>query len=139
MNKSELIQVLSEKSDITPELARSVVETMIGKMKQQLMDGGRIEIRGFGSFEMREYGAYKGRNPQTGESVEVKPKRRSLHNQHAAKGFSLFLVLKAYFYVFKLFFAQLKSIFHNFSMQFFLILDPILTQKSDLCFYACFM
>jgi len=75
MNKSELIQVLSEKSDITPELARSVVETMIDLMKQQLMDGGRIEIRGFGSFEMREYKAYKGRNPRTGESVSVKPKR----------------------------------------------------------------
>ncbi len=75
MNKSELIQALAEKSGITPELARSVVETMISIMKQQLMDGGRIEIRGFGSFEMREYGSYKGRNPKTGESVSVKPKR----------------------------------------------------------------
>ncbi len=75
MNKSELIQALSEKSDIAPELARSVVETMIDMMKQQLMAGGRIEIRGFGVFEMREYGAYKGRNPHTGESVDVKPKR----------------------------------------------------------------
>ena len=75
MNKSELIQALSDKSQISPELARSVVETMIGMMKQQLMDGGRVEIRGFGVFEMREYGAYKGRNPHTGESVDVKPKR----------------------------------------------------------------
>ncbi len=75
MNKSELIQALSEKSNIAPELARSIVETMIDLMKQQLMDGGRVEIRGFGSFEMREYGAYKGRNPHTGESVDVKPKR----------------------------------------------------------------
>ena len=75
MNKSELIQALAEKSNIAPELARDVVETTIAMMKRQLMDGGRIEIRGFGSFEMREYGAYKGRNPQTGESVEVKPKR----------------------------------------------------------------
>ena len=75
MNKSELITALSEKSQISPELARTVVETTIELMKQQLMDGGRIEIRGFGSFEMREYGAYRGRNPRTGESVEVKPKR----------------------------------------------------------------
>ena len=75
MNKSELIQALAEKSNIVPELARSVVETMIDMMKQQLMEGGRIEIRGFGSFEMREYGAYKGRNPHTGESVDVKAKR----------------------------------------------------------------
>ena len=75
MNKSELIQALAEKSGISPELARNVVETMIDMMKQQLMDGGRIEIRGFGSFEMREYDGYRGRNPKTGESVEVKPKR----------------------------------------------------------------
>lgn len=75
MNKTELIQALAEKSNIDPTLARDVVETTIAMMKQQLMDGGRIEIRGFGSFEMREYDGYKGRNPQTGESVEVKPKR----------------------------------------------------------------
>ena len=75
MNKSELIQALAEKSNIAPELARDIVETTIAMMKQQLMDGGRIEIRGFGSFEMREYGGYKGRNPSTGESVEVKAKR----------------------------------------------------------------
>jgi integration host factor subunit beta len=37
--------------------------------------GGRIEIRGFGSFVMREYGIYTGRNPKTGEEVEIKPKR----------------------------------------------------------------
>jgi integration host factor subunit beta len=75
MNKSELITALSEKSDISPELARNIVETMIDMLKQQLIEGGRIEIRGFGAFEMRAYKAYKGRNPKTGESVEVKPKR----------------------------------------------------------------
>ena len=75
MNKSELIQALAEKSNIDPTLARDVVETTIAMMKQQLMEGGRIEIRGFGVFEMREYGAYKGRNPHTGESVDVKAKR----------------------------------------------------------------
>ena len=75
MNKSELIQALAEKSDIAPELARDVVETTIAMMKQQLMDGGRIEIRGFGSFGLREHGACKGRTPHTGESVDVKAKR----------------------------------------------------------------
>ncbi|MBQ3892647.1 MAG: HU family DNA-binding protein [Desulfovibrio sp.] len=75
MNKSELILALSERSGISLELARSVVETTIDLMKQQLLEGGRIEIRGFGSFEMREYKAYTGRNPKTGESVSVKPKR----------------------------------------------------------------
>ncbi len=58
MNKSELINALSEKSKISPELARNVVETMIDLMKKQLMDGGRVEIRGFGVFEMRDYKAF---------------------------------------------------------------------------------
>ena len=75
MNKSELIQALAEKSGIAPDRARYFVETMIDLMKKQLEEDGRIEIRGFGSFEMHEHGGYKGRNPQTGESVEVKPKR----------------------------------------------------------------
>ncbi len=75
MNKSELIQALSEKSNISPELASSVVETTIDMMKQQLMDGGRIEIRGFGSFEMREYGASIERSPKISDSVLAEPKR----------------------------------------------------------------
>ncbi len=75
MNKSELIQALSEKSGIASDRARYFVETMIDLMKQQLMNGGRIEIRGFDSFEMHEYDGYKGRNPHTGESVDIKPKR----------------------------------------------------------------
>ena len=75
MNKSELILALSEKSSIAPDQARYFVETMLSLMKQQLLDGGRIEIRGFGSFEVREYKSYQGRNPKTGEKVMAKPKR----------------------------------------------------------------
>ena len=75
MNKSELTQALAEANHLEPETARIFVETTIEMMKQQLLDGGRIEIRGFGSFYMRDYGGYTGRNPRTGESVTVKPKR----------------------------------------------------------------
>ena len=75
MNKSELTQALAEANDIPQEYARIFVETTVEMMKQQLLDGGRIEIRGFGSFEMREHGACKGRDPHTGENVDVKPKR----------------------------------------------------------------
>ncbi len=63
MNKSELILTLSGQNDIPLEPARTAVDTMIDLMKEQLMEGGRIEIRGFGRFEIREYRAYKGRNP----------------------------------------------------------------------------
>ena len=72
MNKSELIQALSEKSGIDSELARSVVETTIELMKRQLIEGGRIEIRGFGSFEMREYKAFTNNiTKSTGSSDSV--------------------------------------------------------------------
>ena len=44
-------------------------------MREILQNGERIEIRGFGSFVLRQYGAYKGRNPKTGEIVDVSPKK----------------------------------------------------------------
>ncbi len=75
MNKSELIITLAEKNNLPADQARIIVDTMVDLMKEQLMEGGRIEIRGFGSFEMREYRAYTGRNPKTGKAVQVKPKR----------------------------------------------------------------
>ena len=75
MNKSELTQALAEENGLPPEYARIFVETTVEKMKQQLLDGGRIEIRGFGSFDMRDYDGYTGRNPRTGKNVTVKPKR----------------------------------------------------------------
>ena len=75
MNKSELITALSEQTDLPKETAKSAVDTMIELMKQQLIQGGRIEIRGLGSFEVKEYKGYQGRNPRTGQLVDVKPKR----------------------------------------------------------------
>jgi integration host factor subunit beta len=44
-------------------------------MRDTLISGGRIEIRGFGSFVVKEYGAYEGRNPKTGEKIPVPPKK----------------------------------------------------------------
>lgn len=67
MSKSEVIQALSEKSKISPKLASIIVETMVGMMKMQFMDAGRIEIRGSVSIEMREYGGYKVWNPKMDE------------------------------------------------------------------------
>ena len=43
--------------------------------RDSLLEGGRVEIRGFGSFKVKEYGSYAGRNPRTGEKVAVEPKR----------------------------------------------------------------
>ncbi len=75
MNKSELVKALAEKSDISTEDASVVLSTVIDSMKDVLGKGGRVEIRGFGSFKVKEYGTYAGRNPRTGENVQVQPKR----------------------------------------------------------------
>ena len=75
MNKSELIKALAEQSDISMDEATLVVNTFFDCMKEALLQGDRVEIRGFGSFKIKEYGAYAGRNPRTGEKVEVQPKR----------------------------------------------------------------
>lgn len=75
MNKSELIKTLAEETNLPLEDATLVVNTFVDAMKDALIAGDRIEIRGFGSFKVKEYSGYAGRNPKTGESVEVTPKR----------------------------------------------------------------
>ena len=75
MNKSELIKPLAEETSIPLEDASLVVNTFVDRMKEALVQGDRVEIRGFGSFKMKEYSSYAGRNPKTGESVTVVPKR----------------------------------------------------------------
>ena len=75
MNKNDLGKKLSERSNIPFNVARVIVDTIFDSMKESLEKGQRIEIRGFGSFAVRQYGAYKGRNPKTGEIVNVPPKR----------------------------------------------------------------
>ncbi len=75
MNKSELIVRVSEKSGVLKKKIEDIVNLVFDEMTQALIRGDRIEIRGFGSFVNRNYGSYKGRNPRTSESIEVKPKR----------------------------------------------------------------
>lgn len=75
LNKSELIQKMSYECNLSNDDADMFVEIFIDEMKKALLEGNRIEIRGFGSFKMKDYGGYTGRNPKTGEKVEVKPKR----------------------------------------------------------------
>lgn len=75
MTKSDLIEHLSEKLNLPKGKAEALVNCVFDSMEQALRQGERIEIRGFGSFEIREYKAYEGRNPRTGATVQVKPKR----------------------------------------------------------------
>jgi len=70
MNKSEFINSLAERRDITIFQAQQIVGTVFESMSEALISGDRIEIRGFGSFCLREYPGYTGRNPKSGELVD---------------------------------------------------------------------
>lgn len=73
--KSDLIDDLSERLNLPKGKAELIVNCVFDSMTQALQQDERIEIRGFGSFEVRSYKAYEGRNPRTGETVHVAPKK----------------------------------------------------------------
>jgi len=75
MNKSELIKTLAETKEMHIDDASKVVNAFIDSIKDSLLRGERVEIRGFGSFKIKEYKGYTGRNPKTGDIVDVEPKR----------------------------------------------------------------
>ncbi len=75
MNKAKLIEKVSERMQIRSNAAKVIVNSIFDSMRESLEKGEGIKIRGFGSFVVRQYGAYKGRNPKTGETVDVRPKK----------------------------------------------------------------
>jgi integration host factor subunit beta len=75
MNRADLIGRVCEKGRMHRSRAELLVDTIFDCLERSLRQGEKIELRGFGTFQVRSYGAYKGRNPRTGQIVEVKPKR----------------------------------------------------------------
>ena len=75
MTKSELIEAITAREGITKARAELVVNCVFDTMTEALQRGEGIEIRGFGSFTVRPYKAYTGRNPRTGQPVDVPSKR----------------------------------------------------------------
>ena len=75
MNKLELIDRLWDECRISKKEAATIVDLFFGKISEALAEGDRVEIRGLCSFFVKEYHSYKGRNPRTGESVKVAPKK----------------------------------------------------------------
>ncbi len=75
MNKLELISALKNESDIPKADAAKVVQIFFDSMADALARGERTEIRGLCSFYVKTYKSYSGRNPKTGEKVEIKPKK----------------------------------------------------------------
>ncbi len=78
MNKSELIKVFAEEENLQTKSATLMVDIFFNSICETLIKGGRVEIRGFGTFKIKEYGSYAGRNPKTGEQVLVAPKKLPL-------------------------------------------------------------
>jgi integration host factor subunit beta len=75
MTKSDLIEQVATQLNLPKGKAELIINCIFDSMEESLRDGHRIEIRGFGSFEIRRYKAYEGRNPRTGDPVGVHPKR----------------------------------------------------------------
>ena len=75
MNKSQLIEALAKAENLALKKAEEIVNTVFGDMETALIDGQRVEIRGFGSFKIKHYQGYKGRNPKTGEVINVAEKK----------------------------------------------------------------
>lgn len=75
MIKSELIQIISSKCNITEAKSEDYIEFFLNSMVKALTEEGRVEIRGFGAFTVRKYKPYVGRNPKTGEKINVEAKK----------------------------------------------------------------
>ena len=75
MNKAELIEALRNETGLAKNKAERIVEIFFDEITQALVNGDRVEIRGFCSFYTKKYKGYSGRNPKTGDQVEVQPKK----------------------------------------------------------------
>lgn len=75
MTKAELVEEVSRVSDLTKKHSEVIVDTVFQTIVDALHRGDKIELRGFGSFRLRRREPRKGRNPKTGDKVDVPPKR----------------------------------------------------------------
>ncbi len=75
MNKLELVSALKNSTGISKTDSARIVQIFFDSMADALADGERVEIRGLCSFFVKEYKSYTGRNPKTGDPVEIQPKR----------------------------------------------------------------
>ncbi len=75
MNKSDLTEALSKVTELPIRKAEVVVRTVFNSMANALTNNDRVEIRGFGTFKVKDYDGYTGRNPKTGEPIKVKAKK----------------------------------------------------------------
>lgn len=72
MNKSELIEKMADAADISKAAASRALDAMTDEIAMTLKDGGTVSLIGFGTFSIKERAARTGRNPQTGNPIEIK-------------------------------------------------------------------
>ncbi|CAM3240808.1 HU family DNA-binding protein [Vagococcus fessus] len=70
-NKAELIEKVAEKADLTKKDATTAVDAVFSTIQDLLADGEKVQLIGFGNFEVRDRAARKGRNPQTGKEIDI--------------------------------------------------------------------
>ena len=75
MNKTELVNSVAETADLSKKDASKAVEAVFETIQEALAKGDKVQLIGFGNFEVRERAARKGRNPRTGEKIEIKAKK----------------------------------------------------------------
>ena len=75
MTKADLVEEVSRVTELTRKDSEVIVDTLFESVIKALRDGDKLEVRGFGSFRVRQRNARVGRNPKTGEKVEVPAKR----------------------------------------------------------------
>ncbi len=75
MNKSQLVEAVAKAENLKLKTAEEVVNTVFKEMEKSLVRGSRIEIRGLGSFKIKQYDSYDGRNPKTGKIIRVGSKK----------------------------------------------------------------
>ncbi len=75
MTKAELVDDVARNSDLSKKDAEVIVQTVLDSIVESLKSGEKVELRGFGSFRLRERASRQGRNPKTGEKVHVPAKR----------------------------------------------------------------
>ncbi len=75
MTKAELIEALSNEAGLTRSKGKEAVKVFFDEISNTLTNNDRVEIRGFGTFKVKNYDGYTGHNPKTGEPIKVKPKK----------------------------------------------------------------
>jgi integration host factor subunit alpha len=75
MTKADIVSEVYEKVGLSKKEATDIVETVLDTIKDTLKGGETVKIAGFGNFVIREKGSRKGRNPKTGENIEITPRK----------------------------------------------------------------